>query len=90
MSRNDHPLMGRFDGLQNDVTADLVHDDVTPFSAQVASKVIPVEITREFHPTARSSSRTRRIRTVFGTSLSKKYAPTASWTLRRKSSHVSP
>ncbi len=46
MGRHDHPLMGWLAGLQNDVTADLVDDHVTPFAAKVSSKAIAVEITR--------------------------------------------
>ena len=46
MCRHYHPLMTWFAGLQNDVTADLVNDRVTPSAAQVSSEVISVEIAR--------------------------------------------
>ena len=59
MSRNDNALVERFLGLKHNMAASLVDDAVTPSAAQGARQVLPAHIAWNFHPFARTSSRTR-------------------------------
>src|SRR3954447_9815007 len=88
--RDRDPVVSGLGGFQNDVTADLVHLRVLPFSAQRSARQHTRNVTGNLHATSRTSSRTRWSRTRSGRGRSKKNAEVASSTLLRNSSQVSP
>ena len=71
-SWNAQPLMlGRI-RFNDDMAADLVNFSVAPTSTQCLYEVAAAKISRQFHPVASTSSRTRCRRMCFGGELSKK------------------
>jgi len=90
MVRNGDSLVSRFICFEDDVTPGLVHVAVAPVAAECIGKSSSGQVARNLHATDRVSSRTRWSRTRSGLARSKKYAPVASITFRRSSSHVLP
>src|ERR1051326_8654138 len=68
----------------------LGHLSVIPFSTKGSGKLPAAEVARRFHYNDRTSSRTKCKRIDCGLGASKKYPSTASSTISRSSSHVSP
>lgn len=82
---------GRDFGFKNDVASDPMHDAVIPVAAKKADEILSAQITRDFHPFARISSRTKCRRITEGAGLwSKKKAETASRTFVLRLSQFSP
>ena len=87
---NGEPVMlWRLD-LENNVAAFPVHLPVTVMLTEDPDQFRPIQIARQFHAGANTSSRTRCSRMQVGLGWSKKYAETASRTFTRNCSHVSP
>lgn len=59
MGRDCNPLMERFRSLQADVAALLVDDSISPAFAKELNEILPAQVAWNFHPLARTSSRTK-------------------------------
>ena len=64
-------MLGRI-GFDDDMTADLVNFSVAPTSTQCLYELAAAKVSRQFHPVASISSRTKCRRMCFGGALSKK------------------
>ena len=59
MSRNCNPLMERVASFQDDVAALLVDDSISPAPAKELDEILPAQVAWNFHPLAKTSSRTK-------------------------------
>lgn len=59
MGRNCNPLMERFRSLQDDVATLLVDHSISPPPAKELDKILSAQIAWNFHPLAKTSSRTK-------------------------------
>ena len=90
MIGNGNPVLPGIAGFENDVASLLIQPALVEVFAGQFDQLRPAQIPRQFHATASTSSRTRCSRITEGLGWSKKNALTASLTLARNSSHVSP
>ena len=90
MIGNGNPVLPGIAGCENEVASLLIQPALVEVFAEQFDPLRPTQIPRQFHATASTSSRTRCSRIIEGLGWSKKNALTASLTLARNSSHVSP
>ena len=70
--RNRQPMRARGIRLKNHMAALLIHAMITIMFAEQFDQLSAAQVTRQFHPHASSSSRTRCKRTAAGLGWSKK------------------